>query len=146
MMEGGFKRKNKAASEIPSSSLADMAFLLLIFFMVSTVFPKERPRRLDWPEADATKKLDEARKDILHVFIEEDGAIYINDMPVPPAQVNAVIQPIRTENPQLVIVLRADRDVTYQHVAGVMTELQEARTVRLTFYTSLEQRVQRERR
>ncbi|MEX2611394.1 MAG: biopolymer transporter ExbD [Gemmatimonadota bacterium] len=146
MMEGGFKRKNKAASEIPSSSLADMAFLLLIFFMVSTVFPKEKPRRLDWPEADATKKLDEARKDILHVFVEEDGAIYINDMPVPPAQVNAVIQPIRTENPQLVIVLRADRDVTYQHIAGVMTELQEARTVRLTFYTSLEQRVQRERR
>jgi len=146
MMQGGFKRKNKAASEIPSSSLADMAFLLLIFFMVSTVFPKEKPKKLDWPEADATKKLDEARKDILHVFIEEDGAIYINDMPVPPAQVNAVIQPIHTENPQLVIVLRADREVAYQHVANVMTELQEARTVRLTFYTSLEQRVQRERR
>ncbi len=35
---GGFDRKSKASSEIPSSSLADIAFLLLIFFMVTTVF------------------------------------------------------------------------------------------------------------
>lgn len=146
MMQGGFKRKNKAASEIPSSSLADMAFLLLIFFMVSTVFPKERPRDLNFPDAEATRKLDEARKDILHVFIEEDGAIYINDLRVPVANVNAVVRPIYDENRQLVVVLRADRDVSYQHVANVLTELQEAQTVRVTFYTSLEQRVQRERR
>ena len=45
---GGFKRKSKVASDIPDSSLADMAFLLLIFFMVSTTFPKERPIKLDF--------------------------------------------------------------------------------------------------
>ena len=35
-----------------------MAFLLLIFFMVSTTFPKEKPRKLDFPDAEATQKLD----------------------------------------------------------------------------------------
>jgi biopolymer transport protein ExbD len=54
MRQGGLKRKNKAASDIPSSSLADMAFLLLIFFMVTTVFRKEQPRTWEPPEAAAT--------------------------------------------------------------------------------------------
>ena len=35
---GGFERKSKVASEIPTASMADIAFLLLIFFMVSTTF------------------------------------------------------------------------------------------------------------
>ncbi|MYG34361.1 MAG: hypothetical protein F4205_02600, partial [Gemmatimonadetes bacterium] len=38
---GGLERKSKASQEIPSSSMADIAFLLLIFFMVSTVFQKD---------------------------------------------------------------------------------------------------------
>ena len=50
-MGGGFKRKSKVASEIPDSSLADIAFLLLIFFMVSTTFRRERPREVERPEA-----------------------------------------------------------------------------------------------
>ena len=36
----GFSRKSGASSEIPSSSMADIAFLLLIFFIVSTTFPE----------------------------------------------------------------------------------------------------------
>jgi hypothetical protein len=48
-MHGGFKRKSKVASEIPDSSLADIAFLLLIFFMVTTVFRKEQRREIEQP-------------------------------------------------------------------------------------------------
>ena len=51
----GFQRKNKASSEIPSSSLADIAFLLLIFFMVTTVFQTDRDRPIEWPEAEAAE-------------------------------------------------------------------------------------------
>jgi biopolymer transport protein ExbD len=79
MNQGGLKRKSKAASEIPSSSLADMAFLLLIFFMVTTTFRKEEERDVVFPEAEATQKLEQPRKDVLHVYVEADGAIYIND-------------------------------------------------------------------
>ena len=47
---GGFSRKSKTSSEVPSSSMADIAFLLLIFFMVSTVFQKDRDRPIEWPK------------------------------------------------------------------------------------------------
>jgi biopolymer transport protein ExbD len=147
MMGGGFKRKSKAASEIPSSSLADMAFLLLIFFMVSTTFRKEQDRDVLIPEAIATKKLDEPRKNILHVFVERDGRVFINDANIPMESVDGVVGPLYQEsNQKLIIVLRADSEAPYQYIDAVQKELQEANAVRVTFYTDKEQRIQRQRR
>lgn len=146
MTGGGFNRKSKASSEIPSSSLADMAFLLLIFFMVSTTFPQERPMNMPWPEAEATQRLDEQRKDILHVFVTEAGQIFINDQLIPENQVSNLIAPLYRENRQLLISLRADRNTPYTVIYNIQEELQEAGALRLTFYTDLEDRVTRERR
>lgn len=147
MITGGLKRKSKAASEIPSSSLADMAFLLLIFFMVSTTFRSEEPREVTFPDAQATQKLDEPRKNILHLYMESDGSIYINDQLVPTANVSNVVAPLYAESERrMVVVLRGDRDVPYRFVDAVQKELQEAGAYRVTFYTNLAQRVTRERR
>jgi len=147
MNKGGLQRKNKASSDIPSSSLADMAFLLLIFFMVTTVFRKEQPRDWEPPEAQATQRLDTPRKDVLNIFIERDGSIYINDAIIPAAQVGAVIGPLYQESQRrMVMMLRSDRDVPYRYVDEVQKQLAEAQAVRVTFYTNLEQRITRERR
>jgi biopolymer transport protein ExbD len=146
MNKGGLKRKSKAASEIPSSSLADMAFLLLIFFMVTTTFRKEEDREVVFPEAEATEKLEEARKDVLHVFVEADGEIYINDVRYTTDQVSNVIAPMYAENTGMVVMLRSDRDVSYVQIDQILKELQAAGAVRVSFYTNLEQRMTRERR
>jgi biopolymer transport protein ExbD len=47
-----------------------MAFLLLIFFMVTTTFRKEQQRDVVFPDAEATQKLEEPRKDVLNVYVE----------------------------------------------------------------------------
>jgi biopolymer transport protein ExbD len=146
MNKGGLKRKSKAASEIPSSSLADMAFLLLIFFMVTTVFRKEQKRDVVFPEAEATQKLEQPRKDVLNVYVETDGTIYINDRNTPPDQVSNTVAPLWAENRGLVVMLRSDRDVSYQRIDQILKELQAAGAVRVAFYTNIEQRMLRERR
>jgi biopolymer transport protein ExbD len=146
MMGKGLQRKSKAASEIPSSSLADMAFLLLIFFMVTTTFPKEQKRDVVFPEAEATQKLEEPRRDVLHVYVESDGRIFINDQLVPTENVSNIIAPLYAENRGLVVMLRSDRDVAYNTIDQILKELQAAGAVRVSFYTDLEQRVSRERR
>jgi biopolymer transport protein ExbD len=143
---GGFKKKSKPSSEIPSSSLADMAFLLLIFFMVTTVFPREQPRPVEFPDAEATERVPEPRRNTMNIFVERDGNIFINDALIPPQNVRAIVGPMYEENRELVVILRADRDVPYHYVDAVMKELQEARAVRMTFFTDLEQRIMRERR
>lgn len=146
MMNKGLKRKSKAASEIPSSSLADMAFLLLIFFMVTTTFRKEQDRDVVFPEAEQTKKLDTARRDVLHVYVEADGGIYINDQRLNIDQVSNVVAPLFVENQKLVVMLRSDRDVPYATVDNILKEFQQAGTLRVAFYTDAEQRVTRARR
>lgn len=147
MMRGGLERKSKASSDIPSSSLADMAFLLLIFFMVTTVFRREERRDAVFPEAEATQKLDEPRKDILHIWVEGDGDIWINDQNIAMPDVASVVNPLYIEsNQRLVPILRADRDVPYRVMNDLMEQLQDAGTVRVTFYTNLEQRLARVRR
>jgi biopolymer transport protein ExbD len=143
---GGLERKSKASSDIPSSSLADMAFLLLIFFMVTTVFPEERPLRMPWPEAESTEKLEEARRNIMNIYVTDEGQIFINDRLTPAEQVSSVVGPAYAENRRLLVSLRADRNTPYSVIHTIQEEMQEAGALRLTFYTDLEQRVRRERR
>ena len=142
----GFERKSGASEDIPSSSLADIAFLLLIFFMVSTVFRREKKRTIEWTTAEATEKIDEKRKNILHIWVESDGTVYINDQIVPYENISDVIRPIYAENRELVVAIRGDRDVPYNQINTITEQLQASGAVRVTFATRVEQRVQRARR
>lgn len=143
---GGFSRKSSASEEIPSSSMADIAFLLLIFFMVSTVFRKERDQPIDWANAEATEKIDEKRKNIVHVWVDQAGTVFINDQIVPYESIAGVIRPLYTDNRNLVIAIRGDREVPYNQINTITEQLQASGAVRVTFATRIEQRVQRARR
>ena len=144
---GGFNRKSKASQEIPSSSLADIAFLLLIFFMVTTVFRASSERPIEWAAAEAAQKIDEKAKDILYVWLEQDGGIWINDRAFSMSDVSGIVGPLYAQSDRrLVISLRADRDVPYLFVDLLQKELQEAGAVRLVFATELERSMTRERR
>ncbi|MDP2469632.1 MAG: biopolymer transporter ExbD [Candidatus Palauibacterales bacterium] len=142
----GFERKSGASSDIPSSSMADIAFLLLIFFMVSTVFRKEKKRNIEWTTAEATEKIDEKRKNILHIWVEADGTVYMNDQIIPYENIADVVRPIYAENRELVVAIRGDRDVPYSQINTITEQLQASGAVRVTFATRVEQRVQRARR
>ena len=144
---GGFQRKSKVASEIPTASMADIAFLLLIFFMVSTTFRREQDRHLMFPKADATQKQDERRRNILHIWIETDGGVYINDAGIPMDMVADVVLPLyRESDRRLLVSIRGDRDVPYRYINAVTEQLREANAVRVFFYTDLESRLTREKR
>ena len=146
-MKGGFEKRSKASEEIPSSSLADIAFLLLIFFMVTTVFPRDRERKIDWAEAAAAKKTDEKAKNILNLWIQQDGAIFINDQQYQMDEVSQVVAPLYAQSERaLVISIRGDRDTPYHYMDALQKELVAAGVVRVVFATKLEQRMQRERR
>ena len=144
---GGFSRKSKASDEIPSSSLADIAFLLLIFFMVTTVFRTSKERPIEWAAAAASEKIDEKREDIMHVWVERNGDVWVNDRSITMSTLSNIVAPAyAASDRRLVISLRADTDVPYQFVNQVQEELQEANVIRVVFATELERRMTRERR
>jgi biopolymer transport protein TolR len=147
MATKGFKRRSRVQADIPGASLADMACLLLIFFMVSTRFPRDHDRPIAWPEAAAARKVDAKQKDILNVWLQRDGAIFINDQRLEMDAVSDVVAPLQEAfGPVLVISVRGDRDTPYALVDQLQKELVSAGVVRVVFATRLEQRMQGQRR
>ncbi len=145
--QGALERKAKASSEIPSSSLADIAFLLLIFFMVTTVFQRDKNRKIVWPEAQAAEKIDEKQKNIMNIWMERDGTVYINDQRTPMQDVTSIVAPLYAQSQRhLVISIRADAEVPYRYVDQIQKQLVAAGVVRVVFATKLEQKMQRVRR
>ena len=144
---GGFSRKSQASSDVPDSSMADIAFLLLIFFMVTTVFQKDRDRPIVWPAAEATQKIDEKMKNILNIWVVRDANIFINDRPYAMGEISSVIAPLYAASDRaLVISIRGDREVQYTTIDLLQKQLVAAGVVRVVFATELEQSMTRERR
>jgi biopolymer transport protein ExbD len=146
-MQGGFHRKSKVASEIPDSSLADIAFLLLIFFMVTTVFRKEREVPIEQPDAAATSQVDAKRKDILHLWVDRDGAIFINDARTPIDAIAPLVSDLFLETDQrLVVAIRSDRQVSYATINQITEALRDGGALRVNFATNFEERAGAARR
>ena len=129
---GGLDRKSTAASEIPSSSLADIAFLLRIFFMVTTVFRTDKERPIEWAEAEATKKIDEKVKNILNIWVNAAGEILLGEEIVSLQQVEREVRRRVAENPLLIVSLKSDRETDYDIFVQILDQLQKAETPKIS--------------
>ena len=73
-----FERKNKASNEISTSSMPDIIFMLLIFFMVTTVMREFDGLDVLIPSAKMVEKL-ESKRHTAYIWATKDGLISIND-------------------------------------------------------------------
>ena len=76
--------------------------------MVTTVFQTDRDRPIEWARAGSAEKIDEKQKNILNIWMERDGVVYINDQPHTMEQVTTVVAPLYAASERaLVISIRA---------------------------------------
>lgn len=134
-----FSKKSKVESTIPTASMADIAFLLLIFFMVSTVFKQYTGLKVLLPQAEKTQKI-ETRRHITHIWINPAGDIRIDDMDVKLPMVEKVMRNKLQKDPRAIISLRADKRARYGVVSDLMEELRKADALRVSFGTKKERR------
>ena len=115
--------------------------------MVTTVFQSDRDRPIEWPEAQAAQKIDEKQKNIMNIWMERSGEVFINDQAFTMEQVTTVVAPLYAASERaLVISIRGDREAPYLFMDQLTTALVTAGVVRVVFATQLEQSMQRERR
>ena len=134
-----FSRRAKVASVIPTASMADISFLLLVFFMVSTVFVRYRGIPVTLPEAEKIEKL-EMRRHVTSIWIGTDGIINVDDQNVRLDQVGPLIHGKLIANPQLIISLKADGAAPFGVVSDILQELRKVEALRVNFATSRERR------
>jgi len=129
-----FKKRSRVSTEIPNSSLSDIAFLLLIFFMVSTVFAIEEGLILDLPSRDAVaKKI--SRKNIMTVTGYADGAITVDGEPVALHDVRGRVEQAMMENDKLIVVVETHPQATYGLMIDMLDELKLAQAQRVSLKT-----------
>ncbi len=131
------KRKRKDIAIIPTASMADIAFLLLIFFMVTTIFRKEKGLRIELPIAETTERLARQRN-LSAVWISRDGRITVNDNFVSAKALVPIFRRKLSEEPATIVLIKGDKNVRYGVVDEVMNSLREAQAYRVVFVTKKE--------
>lgn len=107
--------------EINLTSLIDVVFLLLIFFMISTTFDRQALLRLTLPEATTSEA--DAIPAFIEVTVTDDGRIFIDDELLTEntqAAIRAVLKERRGQNADIPLVVRADENAAHGLVVTVL--------------------------
>ena len=118
-------KRQRVLPEIPTASMADIAFLLIVFFLVTTTMNQEKGLSLHLPPMGETKEVKQTN--ILNVWIndKDDIAFFENDI-MTPIPFNILLDQVKgrlTANDKLIISLKAQRGATYQTFVNVLDEL-----------------------
>ena len=132
-----FARKSRVGAAVPTASMADIAFLLLVFFMVSTVFIRFRGIPVSLPEAERVEKL-EMRRHVTSIWIGASGAVNIDDKAVALQEVSPLIHAKLTANPRLIISIKGDGRAEFGTISDVLQELRKVEALRVNFATDRE--------
>jgi biopolymer transport protein ExbD len=104
------------------TSLIDVVFLLLIFFMVSTTFERQAFLKVDLPEASAVEERRD-QPEQLELVIDRDGRMFLNEQRLLNSDLRtlkAAIEAIAGEDRSLPLILRADRETPHHFVVTAM--------------------------
>ncbi len=129
------KKKSRASGEIPTSSMADIAFLLLIFFLVTTVFDEERGLRIVLPESE--QEVEVSQKNILHLTVMPNGIVQVKRGESPQIQETQAseIGPIWREefsrNDELIAAVKTHPEAAHRRMIDVLDQLQASGATRI---------------
>ncbi len=130
------KKKSKVSDKVPSSSMADIAFLLLIFFLVTTTFPKNKGLAIVLPEEGGEVQI--SQRNILHIIIQPNGIVEVKRgestqvQRVPANDVEAIWRQDVSGNPNLIAAVKTHPDAPYKFMVDVLDALHTAGAERIS--------------
>ena len=128
------ERKTKIDSEIPTSSMPDIIFMLLIFFMVTTVLREYSGLPVTLPKAKRIEKL-KSKRHTSHIWVSKDGLISIDDRLFAVDDVAKIMYDKRSADPQVVVSLKADEEAKMELVSEIHEKLRDADALKLNYST-----------
>lgn len=129
-----FEKKSKAQGGIPTASLPDIVFMLLIFFMVSTVFKEFRGIPVRLPQARKIEKLP-GKRDVAYIYANEKGKVMIDDRFVEMREIRTIMYNKRADetHPLKVVSMRIDQRTKMETVTSIHEELREADALNVNY-------------
>jgi len=122
-----FTKKSKAEAGIPTASMPDIIFMLLIFFMVTTVFKEFRGIPVRLPAARKIEKLP-GKRNVAYIYADDRGRVSIDDKFVEISEISRIMYNKMNDEiaPLRVVSMKIDERANMGFVTKIQEELREA--------------------
>jgi biopolymer transport protein ExbD len=132
------RKQSKVEDRIPTSSMADIAFLLLVFFLVTTVFDEEIGLQVVLPERGPETEVEVNPKNLLFFLVQPDGSVIVRrgespaEQRITTRQVEAVMRQELAGNANIIGVVQTSPQARYESMVQVLDGIQSAGATRFS--------------
>jgi biopolymer transport protein ExbD len=128
-------RRRVVPAEIPTASMADVAFLLIIFFLVASFYSVTRGIQFSLPKTEEEALTAEPEAAVL-IEVAADGALMVDGGPMALTAVQGYLRPKLMRNPTKSVILQTSLEAPYHAMTDVFDELRQAGVENLVIPTS----------
>ena len=115
-------KQQKPSDEIPTSSMADIAFLLIVYFMVTTTFAATRGLDFALPKDDDTPPIIEKEDSVL-IEIRASGEVIVDQKPMELSEIFEYLKPKLERNPKKPVIIKPDPESPYGNMVATFDAL-----------------------
>lgn len=126
------KRDDEGPGEIDLTPMLDVVFILLIFFIVTSVFVTEAGIEVTKPEASTAES---KAKDLILIAVTADGEIWIDGEAVDPRFIRARFELRLAESPNSSVVIQGDQAAQNEHVMSILRAARDAQIASVSIST-----------
>ncbi len=118
------RSKLRRSVEIPTASMADIAFLLIVFFMLTAVFTSTQGLRFQFPKDDPTQ-LNVQPEEAIHIKIGGEGQFQVDRLAMTLDEMGAYVQSKMSQNPEKPVIIQTEPEVPYHMMIDVFDLLKQ---------------------
>ena len=126
------ERKTHTSKEISTSSMPDIIFMLLIFFMVTTVMREYEGLDVIMPRAKMIEKL-ESKRHTSYIWATKDGLVSVDDRIININNLSGLMYNKIAKDPKITVSLKSDEKTTMKLITDIHTQLRTANALKLSY-------------
>ena len=124
------KKQRRNLQEINSSSMADIAFLLLVFFLVTTTISMDKGISLVLPSEG--NEMEVNKKNIVNILVNESGKILLDDKPSRMKEIKSIAEKRIAQNSNVIFSVQTHPRTKYQVYLKVLDQLKAAKAQKIS--------------
>ena len=124
------KKRKRKVDEVNSSSMADIAFLLLVFFLVTTTISMDKGINIILPADGSEKEVD--KNNLVNIAMNDQGKILVDDSPKLIGEIKLMAEKRIAANPKIIFSVSTHERTKYQDYIGLLDELKKAKATKIS--------------
>jgi len=130
-----FKKKSKVNVAIPTASMPDIIFMLLIFFMVATVIRQYSGLQVKLPDAVKIQKIEGSKRHVVTIWADSKNEVVCDDIRVKDiSDLRNIVYQKLVKDPQIQIALKIDKTGNMDFVNKIHSELRKGNALKVHYF------------